>query len=146
MVTEYRHRRDSDQSNYTLEVDRLDDHEIEELLRQVVVDYRQFHLREADTFDEVAEAELEKKARLAWDTLNTAFGGRVECTELFLRDTQTDVDIVQQEVLRWKNELRWPPGFNAHGATIDCATAASCQARVEEYLAGSLWPFIKVIQ
>lgn len=146
MVTEYRHKRDSDQSSYTLEVDRLDDREIEELLRQLVVDYRQYHLRAADTFDDVVEAELEKKARLAWDTLKAAFGGRAECTELFLRDVESDVDHVQREILRWKNELRWPAGFNAHGTIIGCATPAACQARVEEYLAGSLWPFIKVMR
>jgi hypothetical protein len=67
-VTEYRYRRDTDEANYTLEVDRMNDQEMEALLQQVILDYRLYHLRVAETFDDFAEADLQGKARLAWDT------------------------------------------------------------------------------
>jgi hypothetical protein len=78
--------------------------------------------------------------------LRAAFGHRAECTELFLRDPQIDNDHILQEVRRWKNELRWPPDFAAQGTAIGSATTRACQKRIEEYLAGSLWPFIKVMR
>lgn len=124
----------------------MSDHEIEELIRQSVVDYRRYHLRVEGTVESDEEGELEKKSRIAWDTLRAAFGSRAECTEPFLADAQDDVGHIQQEVIRWKNELRWPPGLAVHGAVISSTTAEACKARIKEYLVGSLWPFIKVMR
>jgi hypothetical protein len=46
----------------------MNDQEMEALLQQVILDYRLYHLRVAETFDDFAEADLQGKARLAWDT------------------------------------------------------------------------------
>lgn len=73
VVTEYRHRRETDPTMYTLEVDRMDNQEVEDLFRQVVFDYRLCHLRAPGIYD-ATKRELEKKARLAWDTRKAAFG------------------------------------------------------------------------
>jgi hypothetical protein len=145
-VTEYRHKRETDQTMYTLEVDRMDNQEMEDVLRQVILDYRLYHLRAPGTFDDATERDLEKKARLAWDTINAAFGQRAECTEAFFLDAQMDISHIHREVFRWKNELRWPPEFNAQGAVIRSHTAEACQTSVQRCLGGSLWPFIKVMR
>ena len=124
----------------------MDDQEMEDLLRQAVFDYRLYYLRTPGTYDDATERDLEKKARMAWDTIKAAFGQRPECTEAFFQDEQTDVNHIHREVFRWKNELRWPPEFNAQGAVIRSQTAEACQASAQRCLAGFLWPFIKVMR
>ena len=124
----------------------MNDEEIEAMLLEAVVDFRLYHLRVPGTFEVLEEADLLKKARLAWDTLNAAFGTRAECTEPFFQDAQVSNEYLHRQLIRWKNELRWPPNFAAQDTAIELDTVAACQATVEEYTRGSLWPFIKVMR
>ena len=93
--------------------------EIGGMLRQCVVDYRQYHLRDPDYPLSNSEEELlQKKAEVAWDTLKTAFGNTPGCTEGRLRDRAISIDYIQREVRTWKDGIQWPEGFNTPGVLI----------------------------
>ncbi|KFX86752.1 hypothetical protein V490_08886 [Pseudogymnoascus sp. VKM F-3557] len=134
-ITEYRKKRLSDPNTYNVEIECMNDGEIEGLLRQCVVDYRQHHLPDLDFPLTSSEAELlKKKAEIAWDTLTAAFGNTPGCTEERFRDQAISTDYIQREVHTWKNGIRWPAGFNAPGVLIDSAIPEDCVARIDTFL------------
>jgi len=90
----------------------MTDDEIEDLLKQLVTDYRDFHTRAEDRYPDAELPAMEIKARIAWDTLQATFSAHNECTEAFLRDRAIPLDVVQNCVLKWKNGLVWPQAFN----------------------------------
>ncbi|KAL5349513.1 hypothetical protein ACLOAV_005808 [Pseudogymnoascus australis] len=146
-ATEYRKKRISDPDAYNVEIECMNDGEIEGLLRQCVVDYRQHHLPDLDSPLVSSEAEaLENKAKIAWDTLTAAFGNTPGCTEERFRDQAISTDYIQREVHAWKNGIRWPAGFNAPGVLIHSAIPEDCVTRIDTFLSGRIWPFVKVVR
>ncbi|OBT49128.1 hypothetical protein VE00_00035 [Pseudogymnoascus sp. WSF 3629] len=146
-ATEYRKKRMSDPDAYNVEIECMNDGEIEGLLRQCVVDYRQHHLPDLDSPLDSSEAEaLKKKAKIAWDTLTAAFGNTPGCTEERFRDQAISTDYIQREVHAWKNGIRWPAGFNAPGVLIHSAIPEDCVTRIDTFLSGRIWPFVKVVR
>jgi hypothetical protein len=137
----------SDPDAYNVEIECMNDGEIEGLLRQCVVDYRQHHLPDLDSPLDSSEAEaLKKKAKIAWDTLTAAFGNTPGCTEERFRDQAISTDYIQREVHAWKNGIRWPAGFNAPGVLIHSAIPEDCVIRIDTFLSGRIWPFVKVVR
>lgn len=121
--------------------------EIEGLLRQCVVDYRQYHLRDQDDVLILSEQEeLLKKAKIAWDTIEAAFGSRPGCSEARFRDHTVATDEIQEDVRAWKDEIHWPERFNAPGVIIRSAVPEECVRRIDEFLSGRIWPFVKVVR
>lgn len=129
-----------------MEIDCMEEEDIAALLRQLLVDYRRYHLRQQGQYDATEEEDMHKRARLAWDTLRAAFGTRAECTEAFLGDRNNTSDEVQRHVLAWKAELIWPENFNVSGTVIRARTTDDCIRQAEQFFEGHFWPFIKVIR
>lgn len=146
-MTEYRKKRLSDPDIYNVEIECMNDGEIESLLHECVVDYRQYHLRDLDVPLSQPEAEkLQKKAKVAWDTLTAAFGTSAGCTEVRFRDRAVAIDEIQREVCAWKDDIIWPVGFNAPGVVIHSAAPEDCVSRIDTFLSGRIWPFVKVVR
>src|SRR5690349_9284495 len=125
----------------------MDDGEIEGLLRQCVVDYRQYHIQDPQAALGHSEEEvLRKKAKVAWDTLTAAFENRDGCTEARFRDQAVAIEEIQRDVSRWKDGIRWPVGFNAHGVVIHSAAPEDCVREIDHFLSGRIWPFVKVVR
>ncbi|KFY22450.1 hypothetical protein V493_06579 [Pseudogymnoascus sp. VKM F-4281 (FW-2241)] len=126
-ATEYRKKRASDPDVYNVEIECMNEAEIAGLLRQCVVDYRQYHLRDLDLPLANSEEEvLQKKAKVGWDTLTAAFGNTPGCTEERFRDQVISIDYLQREVRTWKDGIQWPVGFNTPGVLIHSAIPEDC--------------------
>lgn len=110
-------------------------------------DFRQYNLRDESQCDPSELLELEKRSRLAWDTLKEAFGHIADCTEEFLKqgDRTYDSDL-EERIVGWKDQLVWPDNFNINGTRITASTAVECSDKVGQFSDGRLWPFIKVIR
>jgi hypothetical protein len=148
IVTEFRHSRSSDNAPYVAEIECLTIHEIEDLLRTLVRDFRRYHLRAENQCDNAEELVLETNARLAWDTLKEVFENQADLTEEFLArgDRSSDRE-VEDRVIEWNDELLMPDDFNIDGTEmITAATADECSERLSELLEMNLWPFIKVMR
>lgn len=137
----------SDPDVYNVEIECMNSGDIEGLLRQCVVDYRQYHLRDLDHPLANSEEEvLKKKAEVAWDTLTAAFGNTPGCSEVRFRDQAISIDHIQREVRSWKDGIQWPVGFNDPGVLIHSAVPEDCVSRIDTFLSGRIWPFVKVVR
>ncbi|OBT38703.1 hypothetical protein VE00_10646 [Pseudogymnoascus sp. WSF 3629] len=146
-ATEYRKKRTSDPDVYNVEIECMNDGEIDGLLRQCVVDYRQYHLRDLDHPLANSEEEvLQKKAKVAWDTLMAAFGNTPGCTEVRFQDQAISIGYIHREVRAWKDSIQWPVGFNAPGVLIHSAVPEDCVSGIDAFLSGRIWPFVKVVR
>jgi hypothetical protein len=149
VVTEYRLKRREHTSKYTIEIDRMTDREIEEQLRELLWSYRYFHIADLDDKGINADEQrrLEDRSKLAWDTLQAAFGTRRELTELYLQDNSVGAEErIQQQLRSWTNEFQWPGGLHGSGWLGSANTVEECNMKTQQFLTGNLWPFIKVIR
>jgi hypothetical protein len=125
------------------------DSEIEEQLRELLWSYRCFHISDLDEKGMTADEQkrLEDQSKLAWDTLQAAFGSNKELTEDYLRDTSTGAEErIQQQLKVWTNLLQWP-GDSYESKWLGSAdTVDECKKKMQQFLTGNLWPFIKVIR
>ncbi|CAG8958124.1 hypothetical protein HYFRA_00000470 [Hymenoscyphus fraxineus] len=147
-VTEYRNKRESDTSNFTFEVECMGNLEMEDLLRQSVLDYVRYHLLE--TTDERPDSSemdrLKKKADTAWGILSGAFENLEECQESFFQDRDRNTDDLIRTVLDWRGERQWPRGFNENTVVHTADNEEDCTRWRDEFLVSWIWPFIKVIR
>jgi len=123
--------------------------EIEDLLRQSVIDYRRYHLVDQNDIerpDSVEEEHLQVKAKLSWDTLIAVFADRDGCTEVLFKNAAIPTDEITRLVLGWKDEIAWPAGFDTSATLRTADNVSDCVARIEEFLEERLWPFIKVVR
>ncbi|RDL41569.1 uncharacterized protein BP5553_01548 [Venustampulla echinocandica] len=145
VVTEYRKKRETDAAAYTAEIECMNDGEIEDLLRQCVVDYRRYHLLEPGSVDGPVEEQLRRKAQVAWNILETAFGDRPPF-QIRFQSRDVDIDDIHRVVLGWKNEIVWPANFNTQRIVITTANGDDCVLQINRYSGGRIWPFIKVVR
>jgi hypothetical protein len=146
-VTEYRRKRGSDNAPYTVEIERVGNPEMEDLLRQSVVDYRRYHL--LDGSDGLSGGEVEQlrmKAKQAWDTLIAAFEGHDGCTEVLFQNARMSTEELTRLVLEWKDQIIWPEGFDARTTILTADNVDDCGTRLAESLLKWMWPFIKVVR
>ncbi|KAL5315379.1 hypothetical protein ACEPPN_016246 [Leptodophora sp. 'Broadleaf-Isolate-01'] len=149
VVTEYRSRLPQHSARYTIEIDRMTDSEIGEQLRELLWSYRFFHITDLDDIGMGADEQtrLEAKSKLAWDTLKAAFGSKRELTETYLQDPSDGAEQrIQTRLREWSSTLRWPDDSHESGWLGSAETAVECKSQTQQFLAGNLWPFIKVIR
>lgn len=110
-------------------------------------DFRRYHLRVEDQHDADELLDLERRSRLAWDTLKEVFEYHEDCTQEFLKqgDRRSDRE-VEERIVEWKDQLVWPEDFNINGTRFTASTAAECSEKVSQFSDGMLWPFIKVMR
>lgn len=125
------------------------DTEIEEQLHELLRSYRSFHLWDLDKMDCSSDEEihLEKKSKLAWDTLTSAFGARWGLTETYLRDPSHGAEEkIQQQLKLWTNSLQWPEDLHQTTWLGSAETVEEYKTKMGQFLKGTLWPFIKIIR
>ncbi|CAG8972215.1 hypothetical protein HYALB_00010994 [Hymenoscyphus albidus] len=122
--------------------------EMEDLLRQSVLDYVRYHLLDtADERPDSSEMErLKKKADTAWGILSGAFENLEECRESFFQDRERNTDDLIRTVLDWRGERQWPRGFNENTVVHTSDNEEDCTRWRDEFLVSWIWPFIKVIR
>lgn len=148
-MTEYRRKRDSDNAAYTVEIECMRNPEMEDLLRQSVIDYRRYHLLAQDDGERPSSTEVEQlrlKANVAWDTITAAFGGRDGCSEVLFQNAGISTDDITRMVLEWKAQIIWPEGFDTRAAVLTAGNVPDCVDRIDESLVAWMWPFVKVVR
>jgi hypothetical protein len=149
VVTEYRHRKQEQKARYTVEIDCMTDDEIDDLLRELIWSYRQFYLCDLDergvTLDE--QKRLEEQSKLAWDTLQGAFGSNENLTEEYLQDQSDGAEKrIETQLICWREELQWPFDSTERKWLGTAETVDEYNEKTRDFLSGNLWPFIKVIR
>jgi hypothetical protein len=124
----------------------MTDRDIDDLLRQYVVDYRRYHLRSSDTLDSLEESRLREQANVAWHTLKALFEDNPDCTEVVLGNPNVDTDEIQRQVFRWKEETVWPARFHNEVTILRAAEVSDCASQIEAFMSPRMWPFIKVVR
>lgn len=126
--------------------------EIEEQLRELLWSYRNFHLWDlekegSDLRTLEAQQQLEKKAKIAWDTLNSAFGSSKELTEKYLQDKSDGAEErIHKQLKLWTDSLVWPADTDQNKWQGTAESVEEYEETVGQFLAGNLWPFIRVIR
>ncbi|CZR60546.1 uncharacterized protein PAC_10442 [Phialocephala subalpina] len=110
VVTEYRRRQPEHTSNYTIEIDRMTNEEIGDQLKELLWSYRQFYLSDLDDKNATADDQkrLEQQSKVAWDTLQAAFGDKDILTEKLLKKSVGAEDRIREWLEEWTEELEWP--------------------------------------
>jgi hypothetical protein len=120
---------------------------MDDLLRQCVVDYRQYHLRDPNLDQAHESGEIERlrlKARQGWGTLTGAFGNRHDCTEELFRSADFSTEEVIRWVFEWRDQIIWPAEFDACRAVCTAESDGGYEAELTRLLKAWMWPFIKV--
>jgi Dynamin family len=152
VVTEFRQSKPDQTAEILIEIERLSDDQITEMLKQAVADYRMFWVVHNPSTDGDQEAEsdehpeMQKDADSALSLLEAAFGDRAEFSEDFLREPSPFAeDSIVDQLRQWVQESIWP----AQAGLIKTKTAhsaAECSEITSEVMEGNLWPFISIIR
>jgi hypothetical protein len=73
-------------AKYTIEIDRMTTEEITIQLEELLWSYCQFYLSDLKDVTLKEHKRLKQQSKLAWDTLQAAFGHKDVVTEKFLKD------------------------------------------------------------
>jgi GTPase SAR1 family protein len=151
VVTEFRQKKPEHTSRYYIEVQRLSDDQIHDLVRELVWSYRKLYLPGLDRNRMEREEidRIENESKLAWSILETAFSRKEEFNEDMLQD-QSDgaADEIAATLIAWTAELEWPENDGGE-ITLYRATAEEVHEigeLTDKFTEDSFWPFTKIIQ
>jgi hypothetical protein len=151
VVTEYMQKTSSHTAPITVEVERLSQSGIEELVRELVWNYRQMLLPAVESNEVTPEeyARLQRESDLAWSTLEAAFKHRREFRPEFLKDQSADAgDKIVDQLIHWTHDLEWPHGDSGENFVwkSTAQTAEECCEKTSQFMQDRLWPFTKIIR
>lgn len=148
VITEYRLKAPHHTTPFTIEVEYLSEAEIEEIVKELLWDYRQLYLPgveqelNADEYKKCCE-----QSELAWSTLGAAFGDRREFKKELLRDNSDEArERALALLLQWTQELDWPEGGNDGMWRSTAQDAKECCEKTGQFMENRLWPFTKVVR
>jgi hypothetical protein len=153
-VTEYRQKTAEHTAPITVEAEHLSQVEIEDLVKELVWNYRKLYLPRAEE-DKVSSEEYQKYEReseLAWGMLEAAFKHRREFKPEFLRNMSDEgaSDRITEQLIKWTEDLEWPSSIDDAGTTgiwrSTAETAAQCCVKTAAFMKDRLWPFTKIIR
>lgn len=136
-----------------MEVEHLSRNEVQELIKELVWNYRKLYLPGVER-EEISAAEYtkyERESTLAWATLEAAFKHRRDFKPEFLQDQAEGASkrIVDQ-LIQWTEDLEWPNGDDESDASglwkSTAQTAAECCTKTAAFMKDRLWPFTKIIR
>ena len=144
-MTEFRWKNDDDNSgSFKFEVELYNESESDKMLKELVWSYRRLYLpdvggKSAEDFNQIS-----KEHKIAWSSLNAAFGHHQELKSLCDRQGQDEalVETLQQ----WKNELIWPFDHKEGKWSDLMDKPEACAKMTEKLMQNQFWPFVKVIR
>lgn len=148
VITEYRLKAPHHTAPFTIEVEYLSEAEIEEIVKELLWDYRQLYLPGVE--QELSVDEYKKcceQSELAWSTLGAAFGDRREFRKELLRDNSDEAkEKALALLLQWTQELDWPEGGSDGMWRSTAQDAEECCEKTGRFMENRLWPFTKVVR
>ena len=148
VVTEFRYQIDESRSPFQVEVEYLKKPEIEDMIKELVWNYRHIMLPDtaADTMSAEEFQQLEREREVAWSALDAAFGHHKELKNLCDRDHEGAYDDIVQRLIEWAGQLEWPDEGIDGRYQYFANTAEECSEKTEQFMDDRFWPFTKVIR
>ncbi|TVY75935.1 hypothetical protein LSUE1_G004583, partial [Lachnellula suecica] len=149
VVTEYRQKTAAHTSPITIEVEYLSIVEIENLIKELLWNYRQLYLPgvEEDSTDPKDYARFQRESEQAWSALEAGFQHQKGFNKQLIGDmTDGGLEKATEKLIRWARDLDWPDG-EASGlwkATAD--DAEECCEMTSVFMQDRFWPFTKIIR
>ncbi|EAQ83066.1 hypothetical protein CHGG_10884 [Chaetomium globosum CBS 148.51] len=148
VVTEYRQKTREHTAPITIEVEHLSAQAIEDVIGELVWNYRQLYLPRI-----VAEgpsgsdyARCQRESDQAWSAMEAAFGHHQAFTEEMLQDmSEGALERVTEKLVAWSRELEWPGGADGFWRST-AENAEECVEKTSVFMQDRYWPFTKVIR
>jgi len=149
VVTEYRQKTKDHTAPITIEVEYLSSSEIEELIKELLWNYRQLFLpgMEKDEVDAKDYLRCQKESAQAWSALQAAFKHQKLFKKEFLSDmSEGALEKVTDQLIQWTRDLDWPEG-GINGVWKSTAnTADECCKKTSVFMEDMFWPFTKIVR
>jgi hypothetical protein len=149
VVTEYHNRKREHTAKYTVEIDCMTDDEIDELLRELLWNYRQYYVCDLNAQDVTADEkkEFEEQSKLAYGTLQAVFGSNKILTKEYLQDSSDGAEgRIKAQLKTWTKRLKWPVDKQKGKWLGTTDNVEKLNEKPREFSSGNLWPFVKVIR
>lgn len=129
-----------------VEVEYLNDDELRTELGQLLDDYRCLYSPETRLEDEVPR-DVQIQSATAEAALTAAFGDQPNWDTGSLRDFNANGrDIALAYLQNWATTLKWPDGARDGNWSATANCSQHCRRLIEEFMTGSIWPFVKVVR
>ncbi|KAK4152198.1 hypothetical protein C8A00DRAFT_35109 [Chaetomidium leptoderma] len=149
VVTEYRQKTREHTAPITIEVEHLRASAIEEVVHELLWNYRQLYLPGvADHHSSVDNLQHQRESAQAWSALEAAFGHQPEFGEGMLRDMSSEdaLERLTAQLVEWSREIEWPESAvdGLWRSTAD--SAEECVEKTSVFMQNQYWPFTKIIR
>jgi hypothetical protein len=148
VVTEYRQKTRKHTAPITIEVEHLSPSEIEEVVGELLWNYRQPYLPGVQD-DASAEdyKRHQRESRQAWSALEAAFGHQPSFSEEFLWDmSEGALERVTAQLVEWSRENEWPQGAEDGLWRSTADNAEECVKKTAVFMQDQYWPFTRLIR
>ncbi|KFY95308.1 hypothetical protein V500_02839 [Pseudogymnoascus sp. VKM F-4518 (FW-2643)] len=150
VVTEYRQKTTNHVAPITIEVEYLSISEIEDLIKELLWNYRQMYLPHTED-DEVSENEyaiVQRRSEQAWFSLEAGFNHQSGFSkDMLINDmSEAGLYIANSQLVQWAHELNWPEGGENGKWTSTADTADECCNKTSVFMQDKFWPFTKIIR
>ncbi|KAE9366257.1 hypothetical protein N431DRAFT_419424 [Stipitochalara longipes BDJ] len=149
VVTEYRQKTREHTSPITIEVEYLSGLEIEDLIKELLWNYRQIYLPdiEEDKVDPKDYARYQRESEQAWSALEAGFKHQRGFNKRLVSDmTEEGLAKATDQLVQWTRELEWPDGGNSGFWKATADTAEECCEMTSIFMEDRFWPFTKIIR
>ncbi len=153
VVTEFRQKDGRHASQITLEVEYYTAVETEELLADLVGNFRKVQLfpEAPSTEDEEAlsrnRQHSENQSKEAWSALQAAFGHHELFGRSFLLDqTEGAFDRIISQLNQWTQLLQWPEEAKDGRYSISVDDEEDCAENISLFMQDKFWPFTKIMR
>ncbi|KAN0095627.1 hypothetical protein V8E51_016338 [Hyaloscypha variabilis] len=149
VVTEYRQKTREHTSPITIEVEYLSPSEIEDLLKELLWNFRQIFLPEVeeDKVDPKDYARYQRESEQAWSALEAGFKHQRGFNKQLVSDmTEGGLAKATDQLVKWAHELEWPDGGNNGFWKATADTAEECCETTSIFMQDRFWPFTKIIR
>ncbi|KFY44996.1 hypothetical protein V494_01204 [Pseudogymnoascus sp. VKM F-4513 (FW-928)] len=150
VVTEYRQKTTEQVAPITIEVEYLSMDEIEDLIKELVWNYRQMYLpsTEGDSISENEYATMQRKSEQAWSSLEAGFSHQPSFNKAMLINDMSEagLSVTNSQLLQWACDLDWPDSGENGKWTSTADTADECCEKTSVFMQDRFWPFTKIIR
>lgn len=149
VVTEYRQKTRDHTAPITIEVEYLSESEIEDLIKELLWNYRQIFLPEVeeDKVEAKDYARYQRESEQAWSALEAGFKHQTGFNKQLLSDmAEGGLAKATGKLIQWAHELEWPNGGNSGFWKATADTADECCEKTSIFMEDRFWPFTKIIR
>lgn len=133
----------------TIEVEYLSMPEIQELIKELLWNYRQVLLPEIEdnTVDAKDYARYQRESEQAWSALEAGFKHQRGFNKGLISDMSEEGRVrAIDQLIQWAQELHWPDGGNSGMWKSIANTAEECCDKTSMFMQDKFWPFTKIIR